>query len=115
MVAEAVRAAEALEAEGISARVLDMHTIKPLDRDAIESAARETGAIVVAEEHLVDGGLGVKVAQAVTELHPCVVEYVGIQNTYAESGPPEGLLDKYGLLSRDVQAAAKRVLARKKA
>ena len=66
MVAEAIRAQEQLEAEGISARVIDMHTVKPLDRDAIERAAVQTGAIVVAEEHLVDGGLGVRVAQVVS-------------------------------------------------
>ena len=70
LVAESIRAAETLEAEGISARVMDMHTIKPLDREAIARAARETGAIVVAEEHLVDCGLGVRVAQVVAETHP---------------------------------------------
>src|SRR5580704_717399 len=69
LVAESIRAAEALEAEGVSARVLDMHTIRPLDREAIERAARETGALVVAEEHLVDGGLGVRVAQVIAETH----------------------------------------------
>ena len=114
MVAEAIKAAEALEADGISARVIDIHTVKPLDRDAIEKAASETGALVVAEEHLVDGGLGVRVAQVVAETHPCPMEFVGIQNTYAESGTPEGLLDKYGLVARDVIAAARRVLQRKR-
>ena len=69
----------------------------------------ETGAIVVAEEHLVDGGLGVRVAQVVAETHPVPMEFVGIQNTYAESATPEQLLDKYGLLARDVAAAARRV------
>jgi transketolase len=114
LVAESIRAAEALEAEGVSARVVDMHTIKPLDRPAIERAARETGAIVVAEEHLVDGGLGVRVAQVVAETHPVPMEFVGIQNTYAESATPEELLDKYGLVARDVAAAARRVLGRKR-
>lgn len=113
MVAEAIRAQEHLETEGISARVVDMHTIKPLDREAIGRAAAETGAIVVAEEHLVDGGLGVRVAQVVAETHPCPMEFVGIQDTYAESGPPGELLDKYGLVARDVIAAAYRVLRRK--
>ncbi|HTM47701.1 MAG TPA: transketolase C-terminal domain-containing protein [Bryobacteraceae bacterium] len=113
LVAEAIRASEALESEGVSARVIDLHTIKPLDRDAIARAAAETGAIVVAEEHLVDGGLGVRVAQVVSETRPCIMEFVGIRNTYAESGTPEELLDKYGLLSRDVAAAARRALARK--
>jgi transketolase len=113
LVAEAIRAQETLENEGVSARVLDMHTIKPLDRDAIARAASETGAIVCAEEHLVDGGMGVRVAQVVAETRPCIMEFVGIQNTYAESGTPEELLDKYGLLSRDVVAAVRRALARK--
>lgn len=114
LVAEALRAQETLEAEGASVRVIDMHTIKPLDRDAIARAARETRAIVVAEEHLTDGGLGVRVAQVVSETEPCVMEYVGVRNTYAESGSPEQLLDKYGLVARDVVAAARRALARKK-
>jgi transketolase len=114
LVAEAIRAQQALEAEGISVRVVDIHTIKPLDREAIHRAAFETGAIVVAEEHLVDGGLGVRVAQVVAETHPCPMEFVGIQDTYAESGSPEQLLDKYGLVARDVIAAVRRVLIRKK-
>jgi transketolase len=113
LVAESIRAAEALEAEGISARVIDVHTIRPLDREAIARAARETGAIVVAEEHLVDSGLGVRVAQAVGGTHPVPMEFVGIQNTYAESGTAEELLDKYGLVARDVAAAARRVWKRK--
>jgi transketolase len=114
MVAECIRAAEILDGEGISARVLDLHTVKPLDREAIRRAAVETGAIVVAEEHLVDCGTGVRVAQAVAELHPCVMEFVGIQNTYAESGPPEALLEKYGLTAPHIAAAARRALARKR-
>lgn len=113
LVAEAIRAAMALEKEGVSARVLDVHTVKPLDKEAIGRAAAETGAIVAAEEHLVDSGLGVRAAQAVAELHPCPMEFVGIQNTYAESGTPQSLLDKYGLVARDLIAAARRVLARK--
>ncbi|MEO5922904.1 MAG: transketolase C-terminal domain-containing protein [Bryobacteraceae bacterium] len=114
MVAESIRAAETLAAEGISARVLDFHTVKPLDRDAIAKAAKETGALVVSEEHLVDGGLGVRVAQVVAETSPAPMEFVGVQNTYAESATPEQLLDKYGLLARDVLAAARRVLKRKR-
>jgi len=114
MVAEGLRAAELLESEGVSARVVDMHTVKPLDREAIRRAAIETGAIVVAEEHLVDGGTGVRVAQAVAELHPCAMEFVGIQNTYAESGPPEALLEKYGLTAPHIAAAARKALARKR-
>jgi transketolase len=114
LVAEAIRAQQHLEGEGISARVIDMHTIKPLDVEAIGRAASETGAIVVAEEHLVDGGLGVRVAQAAALTHPCPMEFVGIKDAYAESATPDQLLDKYGLLARDVIAAAHRVLGRKK-
>lgn len=115
MVAEAIRAAEQLEGEGISARVIDMHTIKPLDADLIAKAATETGAIVTAEEHLVDSGLGVRVAQVVGETKPCIMEFVGIQNTYAESGTPEALLEKYGLVARNIVEVARKAVARKKA
>ena len=112
LVVEAIRAAEHLSTEGVSARVIDMHTIKPLDVDAIRRAA-ETGAIVVAEEHLMDSGLGVRVAQAAALTRPCPIEFVGLENVYAESATPAELLDKYGLLSRDIIAAAHRVLRRK--
>jgi transketolase len=114
LVAQAILAAETLESEGLSVRVLDMHTVKPLDRDAIQRASAETGAIVVAEEHLVDSGLGVRVAQAVAETAPCPMEFVGIQDTYAESGQPDELLDKYGLVARDLAAAVRKVVARKR-
>jgi transketolase len=114
MVAEAIKASETLDSEGISARVIDMHTIKPLDRDAIRRAAVETGAIVVAEEHLVDGGLGVRVAQVVAETHPSAMEFVGIKNTYAESGPPDALLDKYGLRAVNIADAARAAVKRKR-
>jgi transketolase len=114
LVAEAIRASETLEAEGISARVLDFHTIKPLDRDAIAKAAKETGAIVVAEEHLIDCGLGVRVAQVVAETHPAVMEFLGMHNTYAESGSPDELLDQYGFRATNVAAAARKAVARKK-
>jgi transketolase len=113
LVAEALRAQEALEAEGVSARIIDMYSIKPLDRGAIERAARETRAIVVAEEHLAATGLGVRVAQVAAETHPCAMEFVGIQDTYAESGTPEELMAKYGLVAKDVIAACRRVLGRK--
>jgi transketolase len=114
LVAESIRASDLLEAEGISARVIDFHTIKPLDRDAIAKAAKETGAIVVAEEHLVDSGLGVRIAQVVAETHPAIMEFIGIQNTYAESGSPDELLDKYGFRASNVAAAARKAVARKK-
>jgi len=114
LVAQALLAADTLEAEGISTRVVDMHTVKPIDREAIRRASAETGAIVVAEEHLVDGGLGVRVAQVAAETQPCVMEFVGIQETYAESGQPDELLEKYGLVAKDVAAAARKAVARKR-
>ena len=114
LLAEAIRAAETLEAEGVSVRVVDMHTVKPLDRDAVRRAAVETGAIVVAEEHLVDAGLGVRVAQAVAESQPCPMEFVGIRDTYAESGEAGELMEKYGLVASDVAAAVRKVVARKR-
>ena len=113
MTAEAIRSAQALEAENLSVRVVDFHTIKPLDREAIERAATETGAIVVAEEHLVDGGLGVRVAQVVAETKPCVMEFVGL-NTYAESGSPEAILEKYGMTAAKITEAVRRVISRKR-
>ncbi|MCC6294053.1 MAG: transketolase family protein [Bryobacterales bacterium] len=113
LVAEAIRAAASLEAEGISARVIDMYSIKPLDRDAVARAARETGAIVAAEEHLTDGGLGVRIAQVTAETTPCVMEFAGVNNVYAESGTPDELLDKYGLRAVNIAAAARKALARK--
>lgn len=112
LVAECIRAAEVLETEGLSARVIDIHTIKPLDRDTIARAARETGALVVAEEHLVDSGLGVRIAQAVAETSPCVMEFVGLTD-YAESGSPEGLLQKYGLIAANIAAAARKACGRR--
>jgi transketolase len=114
MVAECIRAAETLETEGLFARVIDMHTIKPLDRNAITRAAEQTGALVVAEEHLLDSGLGVRVAQVVSQTHPAVMEFVGINNTYAESGTPDQLLDKYGLRAVNVAVAARNAIARKR-
>ncbi|MCU0226603.1 MAG: transketolase family protein [Bryobacterales bacterium] len=112
MVAECILAAQTLDAEGVSARVVDMYSIKPLDRDAVVRAARETGAIVVAEEHLADGGLGVRVSQVVAQESPCPMEFVGLSG-YAESGTPDELLDKYGMRASNVLAAARKVLARK--
>jgi transketolase len=113
MVAAALEAAQILKEEGIEARVLDMHTIKPLDEDAIEQAARLTGAIVTAEEHLLDGGLGSMVARSAAERYPVPMEFVGIRNKYAESGEAQQLFQKYGLMPEDIAAAARRALKRK--
>lgn len=107
MVSAALDAAVALAESGIEARVLDMHTVKPIDRDAVSNAARQTGGIVVAEEHLHHGGLGSVVAQVVSETHPVRMAYVNVGDTYAESGDPSGLLEKYGLTSEKIVAAAR--------
>lgn len=109
----ALQAQAQLEEEGIQARVVDMHTIKPLDDEAVEQAARECGAIVAAEEHLLDGGLGSQVARSAAHSHPVPMEFVGIQNTYAESGTPDQLMEKYELTAPHIVAAVKRVLKRK--
>lgn len=114
LVAEALKAAVELDAAGISARVIDLYSIKPIDRAAIERASKECRAIVVCEEHLKDTGIGSRVAQVTTETTPCVMEFVGVNDTYAESGTPEAVIEKYGLLAKDVVAAVHKVLARKK-
>ncbi|MBS3784160.1 MAG: transketolase family protein [Anaerolineae bacterium] len=113
MVAAALEAAAELSKDGIEARVLDMHTVKPLDTDAVERAARETGAIVTAEEHVLNGGMGAEVARTVGEQYPVPMAFVGIDNAYAESGDPEELLRKYGLMPTDIKRAVNRTLTRK--
>lgn len=113
MVAAALIAADRLARDGIEARVLDMATVKPLDEDAVRVAAEETGAIVVAEEHLLHGGLGARVAQAVCRSQPVPMEFVGLDDTYAESGDPAALMEKYGLTWNQVDAAARRVVSRR--
>jgi transketolase len=113
MVAGALDAARQLEADGVFCRVLDLHTIKPIDQDAIAAAAKETGAIVVAEEHLHHGGLGAAVAQVVSETTPVPMGYVNVGDQYAESGDPQGLLDKYGLTADNVAQTVKQAVARK--
>jgi len=106
MVAPALEAAEKLAGQGIQARVLDMHTVKPCDDAAVLSAARETGRIVVAEEHLLHGGLGSVVAMSAARQHPVPMRFVGLRDTFAESGKPEELLAKYGLTAADIERAA---------
>ena len=114
MVGAGIVAHEKLAAEGIKVRVVDMATVKPLDEDEVRAAAQDTGAIVAAEEHLVHGGLGARVAQAVVASHPVPMEFVGLNDTYAESGDPEALMRKYGLTAEEVIAAVRRVVGRKK-
>ena len=110
MVAMALDAAAALEEEGINARVLDMHTVKPIDVTALEKAANETRAVVVAEEHLAYGGLGSGVAMVLAERKPTKMAFVDIGDTYATSGKPEELLRQYGLTPDAIVDATRRVL-----
>jgi transketolase len=112
MVAMALDAAAELADSGTSARVIDMHTAKPLDEEVIIKAARETGAIVVAEEHLAAGGLGSAVAMVVGQTIPVPLAYVNIGDRYAESGDAEGLLEKYGLTPTAIVEAVGRVVRR---
>ncbi|HUV26083.1 MAG TPA: transketolase C-terminal domain-containing protein [Anaerolineales bacterium] len=109
MVGMALDAAADLMEDGIQARVLDLHTIRPMDREAISAAARETGAIVTAEEHLLHGGMGSNVARLVAETHPVPMRFVGLADVYTESADPDDLLVKYHLTSADIAAAARDV------
>ncbi len=110
MVAVALDAAHDLAARGISARVIDMHTVKPIDEEAIVRAARETGAIVVAEEHLAAGGLAASVAMVAAQTIPVPMAYVNLGDQYAESGDADGLLEKYGLTAGAIVEAVERVV-----
>ncbi|MFY9198613.1 MAG: transketolase family protein [Acutalibacteraceae bacterium] len=111
MVHEALKAAERLEVEGISARVINIHTIKPLDRHIIMEAAYETGAIVTAEEHNVIGGLGGAVSELVCENHPVPVLKVGVNDVFGRSGPALELLDLYNLNCTHIAEKAKQAVA----
>jgi len=113
MVAAARRAADELTQPGITARVLNMSSIKPLDSAAVIKAARDTGAIVTCEEHSVIGGLGSAVAEVLGENAPVPLERVGVLDTFGESGTPDALLAKYNLTAADIVRAAKRVVQRK--
>lgn len=113
LVAAALLAHDQLAAENVSVRVVDMACVKPLDEAEVAAAARDTGGIVVAEEHLLHGGLGARVAQAAALSHPVPMEFVGLDDQYAESGDPEALMKKYGLTSEQIVAAVKRLMARK--
>ena len=114
MVNEAIMAAETLEKEGISARVINIHTIKPLDKDIICKAAKETGVIVTAEEHSIIGGLGSAVADAVTECCPVPVVKVGVNDVFGHSGPAVDLLKEFGLSAENIAEKVKYALTLKK-
>ncbi len=110
MVEKAMLAAEILQEKGISARILDMHTIKPLDEEAVIKAAKETGGIITAEEHSVIGGLGSAVASCCAKSAPCRIEFVGVQDRFGESGKPAELLEKYGLTEKEIVQAAEKLV-----
>ncbi len=114
MVEKAVEAAKLLEAEGISARVLDMHTVKPIDKELVLKAAKETGAIVTAEEHNIYGGLGSAVAEVVCEGTPVPVLRVGTEDKFGKSGKPAELFELYGLTAENIVNKAKCAIALKK-
>ncbi len=113
LVWEALEAAKALNEKGISAEVINIHTIKPLDEEAIVASVKKTGCIVTAEEHNYLGGLGESVARTLAQHHPTPQEFVATQDTFGESGTPEQLLEKYGLNAANIVAKAEQVINRK--
>lgn len=113
LVADALEAEKMLEKDGISARVINIHTIKPIDREIISKAAAETGAIVTCEEHNIIGGLGSAVAEVLCEECPVPMERVGVRDKFGKSGVPAQLLKDYGLTADDIVAAAKKVINKK--
>lgn len=113
LVWKSIEAAQQLAAEGISAEVINMHTIKPLDEKAVLESVAKTKCVVTAEEHMINGGLGDSIAQVLTRNLPAPQEYVGVNDTFGESGTPTELMTKYGIDTPDVVAAAKRAIQRK--
>jgi transketolase len=113
MVHVTMEAAELLAREGVRARVLDCHTVKPIDEAAVLQAAAETGAIVTVEDHLISGGLGSAVAEVLSEKRPAPMHRIGLRDTFGESGPMDELFEKYGLSARHIAEAARSVIARK--
>ena len=113
MVSKAMEAADLLAADGISAAVVNISTIKPLDNALITEMAQKTGAVVTAEEHNIYGGLGSAVAEVLVETCPVPMARVGVEDKFGESGLPDELLEKYGLTAANIAAKAKAVIAKK--
>ncbi len=113
LVWEAIQAAEELERQGISAEVIDIHTIKPLDTEAVLASAAKTGAVVTAEEHLIAGGLGELIAGVLIRTRPCPVEMVAVDDQFGQSGTPAGLMNLYGLDKDHIISAAQKAISRK--
>ncbi len=114
LVWKSIEAAQQLEKLGISAEVINMHTIKPLDQEAILKSVQKTKCVVTAEEHMLNGGLGEAVSQVLTRFFPAPQEYVAVNDTFGESGTPDELMIKYGLDAKNIVEAAQRVVQRKK-
>lgn len=114
LVWEAIQAGEELEKLGIDAEIINIHTIKPLDEEAILASVKKTGCVVTAEEHNRLGGLGDSVAQVLAKNWPAPQEYVAVDDTFGESGTPKQLMDKYGLNASSIVAAVQKVISRKK-
>lgn len=114
LVWQAILAAQELEKEGIQAEVINIHTIKPLDTEAILKSVRKTGCVVSCEEHEYNGGLGDSIAQLLARNLPTPMEYIGVDDKFGESGKPMQLMEKYGLDAKNIVLAVKKVLARKK-
>ena len=113
LVWEAIQACEVLEQKGISAEIINIHTIKPLDEKAILASANKTKCIVTAEEHMINGGLGDSIAQVISRNNPIPIEYVGVNDTFGESGTPAQLMEKYGLNAEAIVKAAEKAISRK--
>jgi transketolase len=113
LVVQSLIAAERLASRGLDARVIDCHTLKPLDMEAVLAAAAETGAIVTAENNMFYGGLGSAVAEVLVENHPIPMKRIGVRDIFAESGPYLDLLEKYGLSATHIAAAVEEVVGRK--
>jgi len=113
LVWEALEAAKTLESEGISAEVINLHTIKPLDYEAILKAVKNTKCVVTAEEHMLNGGLGDSIAQLLSRNTPTPIEMVGMDDSFGESGPPMKLMEKYGIDRNAIVESAKKVITRK--
>jgi transketolase len=114
LVWKALQACDMLAEKGIQAEIINIHTIKPLDKEAVIKSARKTGCVVTAEEHQIHGGLGDAIAHVLSNNFPTPIEFVGVKDSFGESGTPEALMKKYGLEAENIVAAAEKAMSRKK-
>ena len=113
LVWEAIQAAEKLNKNGVNVEIINIHTIKPLDKDAVIKSVSKTRCVVTAEEHMLNGGLGDSIAQLLSRNTPTPLEMVGVNDTFGESGTPRQLMQKYGLTDHNIIEAVKKVIKRK--